>query len=54
MLHAALVQELIVNEEMAAVDRPPVVRKCRAGDRERGAEFLQKKLDDRPDISERG
>ena len=54
MLHAALVQELIMDEQMAAVDGSSVVRKRRTGNRKRGAELLQKELDDRADISARG
>src|SRR5580698_5066269 len=53
MLHAALVQELVVNEKMAAIDGPPVVRKRRTGDCQGGAEFPHEDLGDRADISPR-
>src|ERR1700730_9579753 len=54
MLHAALVQKLIMNEKMAAVDRPPIVWKRRTGNCKGGADFPQKELDHRADISTRG
>src|ERR1700730_901995 len=53
VLHSALVQELIVHKEMAPIDRAAVVRKSRAGDRKKGAEFPQKSFDHRTDISAR-
>src|ERR1700720_2259478 len=54
VLHSALVQELIVDKEMAPIDGAAVVRKRRAGDRKKGAEFPQKSFDHRADISARG
>src|SRR3984957_20890277 len=54
VLHAALVQELIMNEQMTAVERPSVVRKSRTGDRKGAAELSQKELGYRADISARG
>jgi hypothetical protein len=48
--HRALGQELVPDEQMALIDRPPVLRKGGAMGSETRAEFVKERVGDRPDV----